>query len=255
VANASKERAVDDEQLARKMVGEAAEIDAAEDELFGDQCGDELPEPLTSGNGRHEWLREAKSQLEAERAANPKPVPRARPPRLKEAEHGLQEELWVEQRANAADEAWRATAKDTLGRGLGKPPTPYTPPEVPAGSVNLTDPDSRVVQSRRGFLQGDTAQAVAATQQIVIAAEVIAGGNERQTLEPLLEKAHHELARTGVTDTIVSAVADAGFWSTDQIARLTDRGIRTLVSPDAGNRKTPGLTRQRRTHYLEMREQ
>ena len=50
-------------------------------------------------------------------------------------------------------------------------------------------------------------------------------------------------------------MADAGFWNTDQIARLTDRGIRTLVSPDAGNRKTPGLTRQRRKHYLEMREQ
>lgn len=50
-------------------------------------------------------------------------------------------------------------------------------------------------------------------------------------------------------------MADAGYWNTDQIARLTDRGIRTLVSPDAGNRKTPGLTRQRRKHYLEMREQ
>lgn len=42
---------------------------------------------------------------------------------------------------------------------------------------------------------------------------------------------------------------------TEQIASLTDRGIRTLVSPDAGKRKTPGLTRQRRKHYLEMREQ
>jgi acyl-CoA synthetase (NDP forming) len=41
----------------------------------------------------------------------------------------------------------------------------------------------------------------------------------------------------------------------EQIARLTDRGIRTLVSPDAGNRKAPGLTRQRREHYLEMRQQ
>jgi Transposase DDE domain len=50
-------------------------------------------------------------------------------------------------------------------------------------------------------------------------------------------------------------VADAGFWNTDRIARLTGRGIRTLVSPDAGNRKTSGLTRQRRKHYLEMRDQ
>ena len=89
----------------------------------------------------------------------------------------------------------------------------------------------------------------------MITAEVIAGGNERQTLEPLLEKAHHELEHAGVTENVQTALADAGFWNTDQIARLTDRGIRTLVSPDAGKRKTPGLTRQRRKHYLEMREQ
>jgi hypothetical protein len=99
-------------------------------------------------------LREAKRQLEAERAANPKPVLRACAPRLREAKRRLQEELWAEQRANAAYEAWRMTAKDTLGRGLGKPPTPYTSPQVPAGTINLTDPDSRIVQSSRGFMQG-----------------------------------------------------------------------------------------------------
>jgi hypothetical protein len=254
-ANASKEQTVDYGQLARKILEEAAEIDAAEDELYGDKRGDELPEQLTTGKGRQEWLREAKRQLEAERAANPKPVPRAPAPRLKDAKRRLQEELWAEQRANAAYEAWRTTAKDTLGRGLGKPPTPYTPPELPAGTINLTDPDSRIVQSRRGFMQGYTAQAVATKEQIVITADVIAGGNERLTLEPLIDTAHQELTRAGVTDTVGSAVADAGFWNTDQIASLTDRGIRTLVSPDAGNRKTPGLTRQRRKHYLEMREQ
>jgi DDE family transposase len=254
-ANASKEQTVDYEQLARKILEEAAAIDAAEDELYGDKRGDELPEQLSTGKGRQEWLREAKRQLEAERAANPKPVPRARAPRLKEAKRRLQEELWAEQRANSAYEAWRVTAKDTLGRGLGKPPTPYTPPQVPAGTVNVTDPDSRIVQSRRGFMQGYTAQAAATEQQIVICADVIAGGNERQTLEPLIDKAHQELEQAGVPDTVMSAVADAGFWNTDQIARLTDRGIRTLVSPDAGKRKTPGLTRQRRKHYLEMREQ
>jgi hypothetical protein len=37
--------------------------------------------------------------------------------------------------------------------------------------VNVTDRDSRVVQSRRGFLQGYTAQAVATADQIVITAE------------------------------------------------------------------------------------
>jgi len=167
----------------------------------------------------------------------------------------MQEELWAEQRANVAYEAWRATAKPTGSSGsvygVGGAPSP----RPNAGTVNLTDPDSRIVQSRRGFMQGYTAQAVATKEQIVITADVIAGGNERQTLEPLIDRAHQELAQAGVIDTVSSALADAGFWNTGQIARLTDRGIRTLVSPDAGKRKTPGLTRQRRKHHLEMREQ
>jgi hypothetical protein len=51
-ANASKEQTVDYEQLARRILEEAAEIDAAEDELYGDQRGDELPEQLRTAAGR-----------------------------------------------------------------------------------------------------------------------------------------------------------------------------------------------------------
>jgi hypothetical protein len=228
-ANASIDANADYEQLARKILEEAAEIDAAEDELYGDKRGDELPEQLTTRHGRQAWLREAKRQLEAERAADPKPLPRARAPRLKAAKRRLEEELWTEQRANAAYEAWRASARDTLGRGLGAPPTAYTPPERPAGTVNVTDPDSRVVQSRRGFLQGYTAQAVVTADQIVITADVICGGNDRNTLEPLVAKAHEELEQAGVTDSVEAALADAGFWDTEQIERLAERGIRLLV--------------------------
>ena len=43
---------VDYEQLARKILEEAAEIDAAEDELYGDKRRDELPEQLTTRHGR-----------------------------------------------------------------------------------------------------------------------------------------------------------------------------------------------------------
>src|SRR5438132_5785350 len=110
----------------------------------------------------------AKRRLDEQRAEEAKPIPQSRAKRLKQSKRRLEEELWTEQRANAAYEAWRATARDTLGRGLGAPPTLYTPPQRPAGTVNVTDPDSRVVQSRRGFIQGYTAQAVATADQIVI---------------------------------------------------------------------------------------
>src|SRR5512133_1481267 len=48
-ANASRDANVDYEQLAREIIEEAKAIDAAEDELYGDRRGDELPEELATG--------------------------------------------------------------------------------------------------------------------------------------------------------------------------------------------------------------
>ena len=53
-ANASERATRDYEQLAREALREAAEIDAAEDEQFGDRRGDELPPELASAQGRQE---------------------------------------------------------------------------------------------------------------------------------------------------------------------------------------------------------
>jgi hypothetical protein len=73
-------------------------VDAAEDELYGDA----LPEQLRTGEGRRAWLREAKRQLEEQRAKEARPVPRSRGKCLKEAKRRLDEELWSEMRANRA---------------------------------------------------------------------------------------------------------------------------------------------------------
>ncbi len=66
-ANASHHSNVDYEQLAREILKEAGEIDAAEDELYGEDRGDELPEHLRTREGRRTALAEAKRKLEQER--------------------------------------------------------------------------------------------------------------------------------------------------------------------------------------------
>lgn len=58
----------DYEQLAREILKEAGEVDAAEDELYGDARGDELPEHLRTREGRRAALRAAKEKLTRERA-------------------------------------------------------------------------------------------------------------------------------------------------------------------------------------------
>jgi transposase len=67
-ANASHHSNLDYEQLAREILKEAGEVDAAEDALYGDSRGDELPEHLRTREGRRAALRAAKEKLERERA-------------------------------------------------------------------------------------------------------------------------------------------------------------------------------------------
>jgi transposase len=66
-ANASHHCNLDYEQLAREIIKEASEIDAAEAELYGDARGDELPEHLQSAEGRRAALQEAKRRLQSDR--------------------------------------------------------------------------------------------------------------------------------------------------------------------------------------------
>ena len=212
-ANASRDANVDYEALAREIIEEAKAIDAAEDELYGDRRGDELPEELATGEGRRAWLREAKRRLERQRDEQPQPVPRSRPKRIKEAKRRLEEELFTELRANAAYESYRARDRMRNGRRLGahSPPKPYIPPATPEGRINTTDPDSRVVKALRGFVQGYNAQAVTNEHQIVLAAEVVTAGGDFGHLEPMLEATRRELHTIGVEQTPGVVLADAGY--------------------------------------------
>src|SRR3954470_6908544 len=252
-ANASRNENVDYEQLAREILEEAKAVDAAEDELYGQARGDELPEEFATAQGRRGWLREAKQRLESERAATPQPVPRSRPKRVKEAKRRLEEELWSEARANRAYEAYRARGRMKDGRRFGRPPDPYEPPGTPEGRINLTDPDSRVVKGLRGFIQGYNAQAVTNDHQVVLAAEIETVGADFGHLEPMLVAAQRELAAAGVDEPPEVLLADAGYWHGEQMQRIADRGIQVLIPPDTSRRRT---TRRNwdRGRYREMRQ-
>ena len=236
-ANASRNENLDYEQLAREIVAEAIATDAAEDELYGEARGDELPPEFSTEQGRRGWLREAKQRLEAERANDPQPVPRARAKRVKEAKRRLEEELWTEVRANHAYEHYRAHGRMKNGRRFGAPPKPYTPPARPEGRVNVTDPDSKVVKGLRGWIQGYNAQAVTNEHQIVLAAEIETIGADFGHLEPMLDAAQRELAAAGVHDTPGVLLADAGYWHGEQMDRIVNRGIPVLIPPDTTRRR------------------
>lgn len=89
------------EQIAQEILENAARLDAAEDELFGDARGDELPEGLRTSGARRKWLREAKQAMDAQRAAQAKKIPRDRGERLAECKTRLEQDWELERRVIA----------------------------------------------------------------------------------------------------------------------------------------------------------
>ena len=233
----------DYEQIAEEIVAEAGRIDAAEDELYGEARGDELPEGLRTSGDRREWIREAKQALDQERAEQAKKVPRDRSERLAECKARLAEDWRLERAVVEAHAAWhaRGVASDGSRRMVGARAQikPYPLAERPAGKINVTDPDSRNLKTTRGWVQGYNAQAAVTPEQIVIAAEISTESLDTANLEPMVRTARAELEAAGVTDKPGVVLADAGYWKNDAIDAIVGEGIQTLIAPDADKRKEP----------------
>ena len=230
-------------ELARER-GEA-EVDAAEEEEERPEPDDEFDPELIGPNGRRGWLREAHRQLEQQRWRAASPVPRSRAQRLRVAAHWLEDELAAECRGNRAYEELREHRRLHDKRRLGGPTKPYTPPPIPQGEVNLTDPDSRRMKGNRRYIQGYNAQAVVNEQQIVLAAEITTNAPDFGHLRPMIETALAELEQAGVTEKPTVVLADAQYWNEQHMDHLTaEHGIQVLIPPDSGKRdgERPGWT-------------
>jgi transposase len=147
-ANASRDANLDYEQIAREILEEAKAVDAAEDELYGEARGDELPEQLRTGQGRRGGCARPSASSRSSASARRGRCRATGPSGCARPSVGSSRELWSETRANAAYERYRATGRMRNGRRLGahSPPKPHTPPATPEGRINVSDPDSRVVK-------------------------------------------------------------------------------------------------------------
>lgn len=212
------------------------------DEEGADQCAAVALEPerlVTRNHGRRNWEREARRLLEARRAAQERPIARARAERLAESKRRLEEEHAVELQANRAYEAWRerGIAADGSRRMAPGRTKPYVPSQLPKGTINTTDHDARIVRTQgRPAIQGYNAQAAVDENQIVVAAEITAASPDFGQLEPMVEATERGLGQVALERPEV-VLADAGYWHGRQIENIVAGGIQVLVAPDSGLRK------------------
>jgi transposase len=190
---------------------------------------------IARGQGREGWLRDARRQLEQHRWRDPDPVSRSRSERLLLAAGRLEADLAAERAGNEAYQQYRAAGQMKDGRRFGGPPKPYTPPEIPAGKVNVTDPDSKRMKTYDGYVQGYNAQTVVGEGQIVLAAEITNSGVDWSQLDPMVTATTAEFKRAGISAVIETVVADAQYWNEEHIDEvIANKHIQVLIPPDGG---------------------
>ena len=177
------------EEEVRRMLAEAKKVDAEEDALFGpERWGNELPQGLGRRAERLKRLQEAKSRLEQETA---------------EAAKAAEEHLAQRQQEEAS------SGKKKRGR---KPKKVASTPDGEA-KANTTDPDSRIMKTRQGYVQGYNAQVIVSQDQIIVAVGVTQEANDVQQLKPMLETLEHTLEAAAIEERPKTALGDAGYWS------------------------------------------
>jgi transposase len=222
LANASKHKAMSYGRMQRReaelqaevarWLEQAARTDAAEDAEHGDARGDEMPAWVADRRKRLATIRQAGAALEAEAAEPP----------------------------GADDGAGPGPSSGMMAKGQPRRAADGGPPDK--AQRNFTDPDSRVLKTRDGFVPGYNGQiAVDGHRQIITAQRLTANGADYGALTPLVDDTIRLCKRKPK-----AVSADAGFCNEDNLAALAVRGIAGYLMPGRARHHQPGDTGRRR---------
>ena len=283
-------------RMAEDILAEAGAIDAVEDELFGGARGDELPGPLSDPTGRAGRIKTMLEEIAAERAAKAADSDRAERARQRVQDSRDKLSRTREQvRQQAHERAEREAAAAAAGRSIpGTRPVPVDehhlvrtagqvlqraerrlaqisdPAPAPAGSPgevkrNLTDPDSRIMKTRTGWIQGYNGQLVVSADYLILAAELTNDPTDVNLYQPMIntveQTAHRVNTATDAGWRVGCVLADAGYASHANLTaagpdRLIALGKRrdldqaTRTSPTVGDPPEDATARQRMDHRL-----
>ncbi len=214
-ANASKHKAMSYERMKKREAELQAEVDrwlaaaeaadAEEDKLYGAKSGDEMPEWVADKEKRLAKIRAAKAELEAE------------------AKAAAEEEA---RRRAEAEEQRKAEGR----KKNGKDPAPPSEEPDRKAQRNFTDPESRILKTKDGYIQGYNAQAaVDGKAQIIVAHGLTPSMSDHDQLVPLIDGIEANLGRKPK-----EASADGGYLQRGQPCRPGRTRASSPTSPPDG---------------------
>ncbi len=183
-----------------KILEEAEAIDKEEDEKYGEaERGDRLPKDLANPQERIKRIKEAKERLDNE---------------LKKKQ---------DEQAQKVKDHKRTSPK------RGRKPKPVDEVKIKK-KANTTDPESRIMKTQRGFVQGYNCQAACTEDQIIVSADVTQEENDLYQLEPMLKDLTSAISKAALSGDVESLAADAGYFREDlDIKGLENEGPELLV--------------------------
>ena len=235
-----------------EIFAEAEGADAAEDRLFGGGCDDELPPGLAGRGSRAARLAEARRQLEEAKAAQAakrseaarradaaeeearakgrargaRPLPGGRWPGPRQPWGASGPGRSSARRPGGALRPQRATPGSAAPRPASsgrrpwsaargaKPPAYLGRPSYGGEpKANTTDPDSRTMKVRGGYLQGYNAQVAVNELGVVLAWGLSQDANDMAQLRAVLGQVEDNLRAVGVGAGVGAVLADAGYWT------------------------------------------
>ena len=222
-ANASRHKALSylrmkqaEAQLAAQVAGwlkQAGQDDAAEDVDHGPSCrGDEMPA----------WVRNKQQRLD----------------RIRSGRAALEEEARREPGTGDPDGPGPSSGMQTFGRPNRSPDG--GPPD--RAQRNFTDPDSRILPTRDGFVAGYNGQiAVDAANQVIVSHRLVTNSADVDGLIPLVDAARASLGRKPG-----EISGDNGFASEANLEALAERRIPAYLACRRGrHREEPDATWRR----------
>ena len=228
-ANASKSRTVRYDragELDRQLEGEIVELlKKAEqcDQQDGDD-GQRLPEQIARRTKLREQIQQARAALEGQAKARA------------QAERPEYERKLAAYRACKTQRRWG---------GPQRTPMPPGDEVKPGDSINLTDPDSRVMRKNAGesYQQSYNAQATvdADGTMLMLAAHVITAPADFGHLETGVQKVDPSLG------SVKAALADAGYLKAESIAALEQQGVDVYVAVTREQNRADGRIDLRRS--------
>ena len=115
---------------------------------------------------------------------------------------------------------------------------------APVARANTTDPDSRIMSTKDGWVQGYNAQAIVNEQQIVLAYEVSQDTGDVELYQPMTAQLGQTLTAAGITDAAELVLADAGYCSEHN---LTCPGPDRLIATTKDRKQRRAARELRRT--------